>query len=263
MVHVKQIKDQLARGEEAQAEVAIERLLGLGPKNIEALKLKAQLLKNAGKYDDEFGVWEKVIQIDNEDPEALVFFQRRFMEEQERYYFIDELPGQAKRFHTYPRSMVKTSLIGLLSCSVFLFLPAAADDYPFIRSQAFLLTSFGLLVILPWLGIIWAFIHSLRYVLLTENGLRIATRLRSFDLKWDDISEVYVVRSGDAFNGLCLVLRPNDSLAKPSLALDISEDNSSLRAKAYLLKEIRKKIENIVFCREDEYKSSPHGQISL
>ena len=50
MMHVKQIKNLVEAGESSRALEALDNLLALGPSNMEALKLKAYLLSQQGRF---------------------------------------------------------------------------------------------------------------------------------------------------------------------------------------------------------------------
>ncbi|MDQ3235060.1 MAG: hypothetical protein M3Q07_24895, partial [Pseudobdellovibrionaceae bacterium] len=67
MKHVNQIRKIVEQGHLDEAHKAIEDLLELGPKNLEALKLKAALFEHVGRFEDEEHQWRRIIEIDNED----------------------------------------------------------------------------------------------------------------------------------------------------------------------------------------------------
>ena len=134
MSHVAKIKSMLDQGEVNEAQDALENLLELGPNNVEALKLKAFLYMAQGRFNEEEKVWQKVFEVDQEDPDAIEFLQRKHMEDREHYYFTDILPEGGRRYLAYPRTLVNISLIGLIGCISFLLLTRLSDDFEFATS---------------------------------------------------------------------------------------------------------------------------------
>ena len=92
MRHVKDIRILFEQGQQDEAFDAIDQLLSLGPNNLDALKLKALILSNRGQYREEAKLWEQIIELDNEDADAIYYFHKRYIEEREKFYFTDEIP---------------------------------------------------------------------------------------------------------------------------------------------------------------------------
>ncbi len=84
VMRVKDIQDAIDRGQFDEAHGALEELLRLGPKNLEALKKKAALFSFEGKFSEEGAVWRKILEVDPEDKEAVDYFHRSFIEEREK-----------------------------------------------------------------------------------------------------------------------------------------------------------------------------------
>ena len=77
MMHVKQITEIIDAGGTAEAHLALDQLLALGPKNTAALKLRARLLEMDGRFSEEAQVWDRIGTIDREDEVAVAYLFRR------------------------------------------------------------------------------------------------------------------------------------------------------------------------------------------
>lgn len=248
-------------GQHDKAHAALDNLLSLGPGNLEALKLKSILFASEGRFLEEARMWEKIIDQDNEDLDAIYFFQRRHLEERESFYFTDHLPAGGRRFLAHPRSLINASLGGLLGCTLFLLISSYAQKYYFLSSTIVSAGSFFLFVILPWLFIIYAYFKALREVLLTSEGICLNTRLKSYDMKWDEISEAYLARSG-AHNEakLALVLIPKNK-EYPAVEIDLSRESTAIRARTCFIDEVARLFHAPVHTSKDELANLPEEKV--
>ena len=240
MMNLANIEKRLDDGELIEAESAIEDLLALGPNNIGALKLKAQIFEHQGLFRKADEVWQKVGAIDSEDEEAYDYFQKLQMEIREHYYFTDVLPEGGKRYLAYPKSLVQISLVGLLGCLSFLFLSEMAPTYPELNRIDVLLAAFTTLVIAPWLAIIYTYFTSLQALEVEQKGLKIRSRTKGLSLDWSEIQAVSLAYSSDFNNGdLFLVIEHNRPQVK-TIAINFDYDTCSVRARRQLLDDLEK-----------------------
>ncbi len=240
MMNLANIEKTLDEGSLSEAENAIDDLLALGPNNIGALKLKAQIFEHQGMFRKADQVWQTVGSIDSEDEEAYNYFQKLQMEIREHYYFTDVLPDGGKRYLAYPKSLVQISLVGLVGCISFLFLSEAAPEYPMLNRVDVLLGSFALLVIAPWMAIIYTYFTSLQSVEIDNKGLKIGSRTRSVSLSWDEIQSVNLAYSADfSSDNLNLVIEHSVPKLK-TIAINFDYDTCSVRARRQLLDDLEK-----------------------
>lgn len=239
MRHVKAIQQLVESGQLNEAHDALEDLLAIGPNNIEALKLLASLYRHQGRFEDEEQVWRRTFEVDQEDEDVLDYFQKVQIEDREHYYFTDILPDGGRRFLAYPRSLVNISIVGLLGCLAFLFLTRLSGEEEMINSPGAVLVSFCILVVSPWIGIIYTWARSLRSVEITRGALEVATRFRAYRFRWDEIDRICLAYSNELYDGgLKLVILPRQS-DQPKVAIDFSEKGSSIRARRHLINEIK------------------------
>lgn len=239
MRHVKEIVTIVEAGKISEAHEALDELLILGPRNLEALKLRAQLYATEGRFYDEARAWEKVLTADSEDPDAVTFFLGRQVEDREYFYFTDDIAGGGRKFLAYPKSLITTSAFGLLGCFAFSTMARLITKFPILESKPVLLGAFGLFVLGPWIQIIITYIKSLRSISVTTTGIEVATRFKAHATQWAEISQAAMVRTM-APNGsvrVDLVLLPKD-LEKPRIEIDLTKERTSIKARTYLVREI-------------------------
>lgn len=238
MMHVKQIREIVEAGRNEEAHDALDQLLALGPQNIEALKLRARLLEFEGRFPEESLIWERVVSIDREDPDAISYLLRRQLEDREHFYFTDDVPGGGRRFMAYPRSLINTSALGLVGCIAFLVSTRLALTFPVLNDPIVMLSTFGLLVILPWISIITTYFTCIKSISVSHQGVMVSTRLKLVNLKWNELETVCLARwSRGERHQLSLVLIPKEKGEK-AIEIDLNQGSTAIRARSYLVREI-------------------------
>ena len=248
MIHLKQIQDFVSQGLAEQAEQALDNLLELGPKNTEAMKLRAMLYERSGRFMQESKMWERVGRIADDDQDYLAYLERRQSEERERFYFTDDLPDGGRRFLAYPRNVVYSSVAALLGCVFFLIYArtaGAADP----KNQAVTLSIFALCVMAPWVAIGVAYLKSIRSISVSSTGIEIALRFGDVTLEWGDIANAWVVHQfGPKNPQLALVLVPRSATAK-AISIDLMQETTAIRARSHFLRDVEKHIKEIATVR--------------
>lgn len=236
----------MTRGDVAGAHEHLDMLLSIAPSNIEALKLKAALLRVEGDYEVEYELWQRVHDLDSNDGDSVSYMLRRQREEREFCYFTDALPT-GRKFLAYPKSVAAATVIGFLGCMFFLALSYMIGAKSFFSNKAVVLTLFFLCVIVPWMLIVYRYLTSLVYIVVTDEEIGIKSRLRYLRLRWQDISKVYLAHNHGA-NLLDVVIFPVDKL-QPMIKINVTDGISSLCAKTFLIAEIKKcaKLESMAY----------------
>ena len=244
MIHLKEIQNYVDEGLVEQAEQALDNLLELGPKNTEAMKLRAMLYERSGRFMQESKMWERIGRVDGEDDDYLVYLERRQSEERERFYFTDDLPGGGRRFLAYPRNVVYSAMAALLGCVFFLIYArtaGAADP----KNQSTTLVIFAVCVMAPWLAIGVAYLKSIRHVSVSSNGIEIALRFRDVTLDWGDVANAWIVHQfGPKNPQLALVLVPRDASIK-AISIDLMLETTAIRARSHFLRDVEKHLKEI------------------
>ncbi|MES2744447.1 MAG: tetratricopeptide repeat protein [Bdellovibrionota bacterium] len=237
MKNLNTIKKIVSDGQFAEAHTALEDLLEMGPGNIEAVKLKAALFAHVGRFEDEENAWRRVIEIDNEDEDAIEYYQGLQLEDRERYYFRDPLPHGGARYLTLNRKLIAASWTGLLIVASFLGISRLGLNF-FVNSPYLLLyTFFGLTLMSSGL-IYYAFHVNLHSISITRDGLEFATRFRKKMYPWKEIDQLILGHSDDLETGkLTLIVKPKDT-AMPSVSLDITPGQTTIAARRHVLAEI-------------------------
>jgi hypothetical protein len=244
MMHMKQIQQQFDQGLVEQAEQALDNLLELGPKNTEALKMRAMLYERCGQFMQESKIWERIGKIDGEDRDYLEYLERRQNEERERFFFTDELPGGGRRFLAYPRGVIYASAAALLGCLFFLiFARSATAADP--TKQTVTLTVFGVCVLAPWVAIAIAYLRTIRSVSVSETGLEVALRFREVTVNWTDMAHAWIVHHiGPRNPQLALVLIPKDNSAA-AISIDLMQGSTAIRARSQFVKDVERHIKDL------------------
>lgn len=238
MLHVKQITDIIDEGKTDEAHQALDQLLALGPNNTEALKLRARLYEFEGRFAEESRIWDRIAQVDREDPDAVGYHLRKQLEDREHFYFTDDIPGGGRRFMAYPRRLVNTSALGLLGCIGFLVISRLAGRWPVLAEPSVMLGMFCVLVMGPWLGIISTYFCSIKAIAISAHGITVSTRVRSYEFKWSELEKVCMARSATGKGPqLALVLMPKDAARHP-VEIGLDQGSTAIRARSYLIREI-------------------------
>lgn len=256
MLHVKEIRDLVLLGQQDQALAALDNLLELGPKNVEALKLKALIFSQRGSFKEEEEIWSRIIQQDNEDEDGIDFLYRRHMEEREHFYFTDDVP-QGRRYLAYPKNLMNLTLFLLAGCLLFLTISGYSRKYLFLAEPRVILAFFGTLVILPIIGIFYHYLFALRDVRIGTAGITFQTLLKSYTYSWQDVPNVYL--TSRFYNPgeikLFLVMLSSDP-SKKSIELDLSPETSSIRARTFFIGDIKRFIPKLNYMSEDTKPTS-------
>lgn len=244
MQHVKQIREIVSRGETNAAHDALDNLLALGPKNTEALKLRASLYEREGRFGEELQIWNKIMLVDQEDPDLLSYVARRQTEEREHFYFTDDLPDGGRRYRAYPRSLVRMSMYGFSGCITFLLVSRLASDLPALTQlsqshQALIMLGLFLVMVMgPWLGIMYIFLNMLMSLSISRSGIEFRTSLSRISIPWPNMDKVLLLHdlTGEEAR-LRLLFIPKDKSLR-AVEIDLGPETTCIRARSYLVNEI-------------------------
>jgi tetratricopeptide (TPR) repeat protein len=238
MKHVTSIRKIIEQGDRPSAHKAIEDLLALGPNNLEALKLKAMMYASEGRFQDEANIWDRILRVDREDPDAINYLFKQQTEDREHFYFTDDLPGGARRYLTYPKALFDVSLLGFFGCISFFALRGLSASYPVLAEPNMILGTFAILIAAPWIAIVCIWLRSIKSVVVSRDGLSVETRFRSIRYNWSELQRVALAYTSDPDSpSISLVLIPKDEALKP-LVLNLNDETSPLRAKTHLVREV-------------------------
>jgi hypothetical protein len=238
MKNVAQIQSIAESGDLNSAHQALDGLLEMGPRNVEALKLRARLYEVSGQFQQEAKIWDQIARIDRDDTDLTDYIARRQHEDRENFYFTDALPGGGKRFVAFPRRMVRAAATGLIGCVIFLVMARLAGVWPVLNQPVIMLASFALLVISPWFAILASYARSLRYVTISKEGLEIATRFKVHKMPWASVDRVILAQDDrhDTYRLSLVVMAKDDG--QFNFELDFNENTTPIRARSYFVREI-------------------------
>lgn len=246
MQHVKQIQDLIKSSRTSEAHAALDQLLELGPSNIDALKLRAYLYSSEGRFGREDEIWHQIMTLDSEDEDAHEYWYYRQFEDQEHMLFTEPFTGGC-RYVGQPRHLVFFAFLGLIGCATFLLLGYLSPKYPILQHGWFAIGLFVSLIIMPWIGVFWSFVRGIKDILVTEDGIMIQTRLSTYRYLWGDLESVAILRGHDIEAAeLFLMIKPR-GLGSTPILVNIGQP-SHIRARRFLVAQIEKTYEGLVFC---------------
>jgi len=239
MRHVKQIQMLVDQGQVAEAHDALDNLLSLGPKNVEALKLRAQLYSAEGRFKDEASIWDHLATIDREDPDVVNYHLRLAMEQQENFYFSEEIQGGGRRFLAYPRMLIKASVFGLFGCLGFLILTKLSQMWSFLADPSVMLATFAILVMVPWLVILVSYARGTRYLSVTPEGLLWVKRFGVKRWAWSELGAIYLAHTQEpkAARPFSLIFVPKTENGAP-IEVDLTPSQGVIRARSAMIREV-------------------------
>lgn len=237
MKNLNAIKKIVTDGHFSEAHAAIEDLLEFGPKNVEAIKLKAALYAHVGRFEEEEMAWRRVIEIDNEDEDAIEFYQGLQLEDSERHYFTDPLPHGGRRYLAYQKTLIYSMWAALIGCGGFLMFLRNQVSTPDTAMQ--LLGVFIGFLATAIVAISYFYVRVIRAIHVTRDGLEVSTHVKNHMYPWKEIDQLYLAHSDDLETGtLAMVIIPKDS-AMPTLSVNMTASQTSVMARRHLLAEVR------------------------
>jgi hypothetical protein len=262
MIHVEEIRKLVSAGQLQEAEQHVDSLLLIGPKNTQALKLKAQLLQLEGRFEEQAKIWQQIANIDPEDFDTIMYFQKKFVDEREHFYFTEDSLGGGRRFLAVPRSTIKKGFIGMIGCVLFLMMPRLAMEFPQYIGDREVFMVFGLFVVVPWISLLYTYALSLRWVEVSTEEIRLIGRFRNIRLAWGDLKSITVCHSLEYPDYLGVILTPAQEKSK-SLFLNLSDNDSAVKAKSYFIAELRKHYSDVHFKAYEHLQNIPKRLISF
>jgi hypothetical protein len=244
-LRIQEIENCVDKGAFQEAFTRIDAVLTLGPQNIHALKLKAFLFGLRGEFKKERALWKKISEIDPFDNAAMEYFFRVFWEEREFEYFTSPTQQGGRRYFANYTGLSGPSLLGLFGCFAFLALSHKTFDYAILKVPSVAFAFFLLLVVLPWLGILLAFLGGVRDLHVDPSGIEVRTRVRRYSLLWEEVEEASIVQLKPfACSRIYLVLRPKSGCEKPGLAIELGE-TAAIRAVGFVLEDVAARLGGI------------------
>lgn len=256
MMHVKQIREVVEERRRDEAFDALDRLLELGPYNTEALKLKALLYAQKGQFQSENDMWRKVIEIDREDPDAINYFQRKHLEDNEYFYFSDELIGGGRRFLTYPRKLIRNAMLALAGCISFLLLSTLYTKYPLLQEPVIILPLFIFLVLIPWLFTVSTWFFSVRHISINKHGIVFKNYLGTRSIFWKDVHNLVITYNGqNQEDSLTLVIETNRK-ELPCIEVNLMPEKTIIRARHHFITAISSSFKEPSYSEREKLNTS-------
>ena len=235
MLPVQKIEALVDENQNVAAHAALDEILALGPNNFAALKLRARLFRDSGRFLDESKVWQKIAVVDTTDEDYEKFLLSRRVDEREYIFFTQDIPTEGRRFLTLSKSVVKSALIGLMGSIVFLSFSHVAQVKTQFLTLFNLLLCFTVFVVVPWGWIIRSFLFTLRSITIGDTKIHFRNFLKTFTLERENCRSIDL--TFDNKDRLLLIF---STVNGPSIAVDFREYFSPIRSRTFFLRDLQK-----------------------
>jgi hypothetical protein len=253
MRHIKDAQKRVDEGNGHGALQILDDILGLAPRNSEALRLKAEILDAWGRFDDSLRTLHQLSQVRGLEEKEIRVLETRAMEEKESMVF-SELSSEGRWYFAFPMAQVWISLMGFLGCAGFLLLSPELLSETHDRF-AEMAASFCLLVLTPWIALLVVHCTGIKKVLVGLGGLRVCRRFSDQFFSWRSVASAVVEYDEDPKRQhLKLFLYGVDRSKQPILGLDLSPKNPVVKARRHFLRNVLSNVDVVVFLPRTTHK---------
>jgi hypothetical protein len=146
--------------------------------------------------------------------------------------------------------MLQASVWGLLGCSLFLSMGHVHTFVAFFMHAWVMIALFALLVVSPWLVILYAYTTSLREIVLTHEGITMKTRWKTYQLPWLHTEAVVVAHTPSPLHQLSLWIIPK-SEDLPAWQLNLKKGECVIKARGWFVHEMQRCAPKLYYSRQD------------
>jgi hypothetical protein len=250
MKHVADAKKFIDTGMSAQALEVLENLLGLAPKNHEALRLKAMILDAQGRFDESLLILRDLARFDGISDQTVRDLERRSFEEREVAVY-SELTPEGRWYFAFPAMQLWISLYGFVGCAVFLVISPGMIGGDMASALPRIVASFFFLVALPWIILMAVHMIGIKKVLVGLTEIRICKRFSEVRIPWTLIDCAAMEHSADIRDEqlfLSLYGKATGDSKRPVLArFNVSPKRSVVRARRHFVRSILTHIDSIIY----------------
>lgn len=235
MMHIREAQAKLDQGDGSAALAICENILGLAPKNPEALRIKAVVLDSLGRFDDSMTLVQKLSQVEGLPEAGFRLIENRLLEEREASVY-SELTTDGRWYFSFPAAQVWVSLFGFIGCGVFLLL----SPYLMSSSDRFLelLAAFGVLVLMPWIALLVVHCTGVKKILVGMDGVKVCFRFKSVQVAWEDVGFAVVESHPDMRAEHLRLILYGRKERSPILDFDISASHPIVRARRHFVRSV-------------------------
>lgn len=249
MRHINDAKQKMKSGDSAEALAIIDNLLGLASRNPDALRLKSDILESWGQFDESLATLKKLSQISNLSDECIQTLEACAHEEKEAFVY-SELTLDGRWYYAFPKAQIWIALFGFIGCgSVLLMSPHWLSQG--VEGARQLILAFGIFVLIPCLALLVVHTIGIKKILVGTTGLHICKRFTKKYFEWNEFKNAVIEYDNDmAKHHLRLKLYRNDNSQVPVVDLDISRNNSVVKARRHFVRNILTHVDVISYiCR--------------
>ena len=245
MKHLKDAKKAIELGDSEEALKILEDLLYFSPKNTEALKLKAYLYDCRGRFEDSLQILHQMVKhSSSDDDENIQTFEKR-MEEDRESLIYSQISAEGRSYFPFSSTQIFLLVLGLLGCVVFLTTSPSYLGHP--NGFLFILISFIVFVILPWIFILLSGSRGIKKILISINGIYIyyARKIQSF--RWDEMGTVVVEYDTNLKNDYLQLIILSKKTREKLVSFDLSKGHPVIKARRHFLRLIATYADQVLY----------------
>ncbi len=243
MKHLKDARNLLEQGDSGGAMEIIENLLGLSPRNMEALRMKSFILDSWGRFDESLAILHSLGKLATED-EPFEDLDRRMEEERESLIYSRLTPEGRWYFQFSPLQML-VSLFGLMGCFLFLITSPTYFDSP--GSSLGLALSFVTLVLLPWIVLLTLNFKGVKKILVGLAGIHVFYGVKKISYTWEQMGSVVIEYDTNLNTDYLRMIVYSKSTREALLNFDISRGSSVIRARRHFVRLVLSYIDTVSY----------------
>lgn len=250
MKHVKDAQKFIDDGDSVAAMEVLENLLGLAPRNPDALRLKAMILDGWGRFDQSLTVFKQISQLPHISDEALRDLENCSSEEKEAFVY-SELTPEGRWYFSFPKAQIWISLYGFVGCGLFLLVSPGwlSQGTEGFRS---LVLGFVFFVLMPWLALMVVHVVGIKKVLVGLHGVKVCKRFSEKSFGWDKLTLAVIEYDNDIKkNNIVLNLFESDNTQTPAFSLNISKEGSVVRARRHFVRNVLNYVDTVCYVNRD------------
>lgn len=247
--------------EVTQALAVLDDIIHLSPRNVNAVQLKVEILEELGLFEGVSKLIRNIAHVPGLSDDLKSFLRQKLLEEKISQFYIEQ-DEEGSRFSAPSVLGFWVSLFGIVTSLIFIsmshFLLFSQKT-----NQSFFLLIFFLLVILPWLLLMYVNQRNVQSYLMNTQGLTLKYFSKNHCYRWDQMTHVFIQSDlHQPKHRLSLHFQQREG---EDLVIDLSRNSPLFYCRKAFLKEVLKYIPSLShFAFNDKNEliwESSHSQV--
>ncbi len=253
MKHLKEAKQLLEQGDSQGALDIIDNILGLSPKNSQALLLKASIFDSWGRFDDALALLHYLTKISSDD-DVLDELDKRLEEDRESLIY-SKLTQEGRWYFPFSPIQIFISLFGLVGC--ILFLISSPGYYKETHGGLLVAFSFCFFVLIPWSALIILNLKGIKKILVGLKGIHVFYGLKKIEYSWEEMGSAVIEYDRNLNSEYLRLIIYSRSTREPLLNFDISKKRGVIRARRHFVRLILSYVDIVSYVSRGKATEQP------